>query len=201
MARTRQTRPDKEQFIDDNIVMDSYFLQSHEEFRGEPDMKMRFDLAAHPNYMVYFPEDFGLGIPKKGCWILVRQSPHAEYTVPVLSMWYAKPHEGHSFRGYPMKLARIITPNGELMLLPQEYVKVTDISKYLEWLDDGVEIHYLSENAKINPDLLFYIQSRGITKQDAILLAINELRDQHYCYFQVDQRYADYFGLQVSDDD
>lgn len=138
-------------------------------------------------HMSHFPEDYGLEIPPDGAWIMVKYPPYAEITVEPLSMFRASPieHKGANKKlpGFRRKLARVVTPDGALDLYPYEYVRVEDITVYMG--ENGVETHYLNEETVIEPALLHYVMSRGISKNEAMLLLLGTITDTHFVYFTV----------------
>ena len=124
----------------------------------------------------YFPEDYGKDLPEDGGWIIVlnkvctgRQVATGEVRtidVPHLSVWFAMPHVTGLIREVrlkwrkkdafkvAMKQAIIYTKEGAVHLWPHEYNRF-DIDKFLDFTDeDGFYIHYLSENAAVDPEKL-----------------------------------------------
>jgi hypothetical protein len=167
-----------------------------------------------------FPEDYGKDIPEAGCWIMLLTSVRVGrqidddktkvITVPHLSMWYAMPHVStaramlHSVTSYRRKVADreyinlrqgvINTPDGAVHVWPHEYNKI-DINKFLDLCDDeGLFIHYLSDEARVDEGALFYLRSRGIDKADAQRMLLGTLTNSNYCYFTVSPDIAEYFG-------
>lgn len=151
-------------------------------------------------YESYFPEEFGKEIPEDGCWIRVIDVPYTElanrFDVPVLSMWRARRSymNGHTLAGRQRQLAVINTPGGELHLWPHEYTIVPDIRDYVGCEPD-VEMHVLGDSTAYTEKqegMLFYMQSRGITRRDASLLIFNELEVS--AYFTMFDDYVDMFA-------
>lgn len=168
-----------------------------------------------------FPSEYDKDIPETGCWILIltevrvgRQIDKDQIkvvTVPHLSMWYAMPHVSNSRvplhnMGAPRKRgakqqewaylhqAIINTPDGAVHVWPHEYNKI-DINKYLELCDDdGLFIHYLSDEARVDESALFYLRTRGIAKADAQRMLLGTLTNSNYCYFTVAPEIGEYFG-------
>lgn len=159
--------------------------------------------ARYNEMMTLMPEDFGLALPPEGGWIMVRRSPPTEIKVPLLSMWYAMPDpflrtpvgKKFSLQVFPMYRARIHTPEGPLWLLPPEYVLVQDITQYLGQEKYGIDLHFLSEEAAVDQDALFYLRSRGVSKQDALVMLLGTIRDPNFCYLTVRQEYAEALGM------
>lgn len=166
-----------------------------------------------------FPEDFDKDIPETGGWIMlltaVRVGKQVDdrtvqtITVPHLSIWYAMPHlsnarvmlrdmagrKRRSDREFVyLRQAVINTPDGAVHVWPHEYQKI-DINRYLEFCeDDGLFIHYLSEEARVDESALFYLRSRGISKADAQRMLLGTLTNSNYCYFTFAPEVAEIFG-------
>lgn len=145
-----------------------------------------------PNYS---PESH---IPDGGCWIIVRRVPNTTIKcVPRLSIWRAnlapasrtKPFRVPGYRGQihlPPRLAEIVTPEGSLSLFPDEYSVVNDIHSYLALVGDGVTLHRLGGEPAIDPELLFYAQTRGLSPGDVAMLTLHDLATRNYCWFELD---------------
>lgn len=149
----------------------------------------------------YFPEEVEKEIPAQGCWIRVIDVPHTElshrFDVPVLSMWRAR-HSimSHSEElcGRKPQLAVINTPGGELSLWPHEYVIVPEIREYVGCEPD-VTMHVLGDAkayTEKQESMLFYMQSRGITRRDASLMVFDE--PEISCYFTMSDEYVEMFA-------
>lgn len=142
-----------------------------------------------------FPEDYGNLLPEEGAWIRVNNPPNCEFTVPPFSMWRASrwflPPNG---LGVSYKQVKIITPKGDLGLWPHEYCIVKDIT---EWLGhEHVYMRMLGEGAEsgINPDQLFYIRSRGVSRREAERMLFTQITSQAYCWFETHPAYAQLFA-------
>lgn len=160
-----------------------------------------------------FPQMYGKHLGEKGKWIMVTHTPCTEYSVPPLSIWYAIPGEIRSRRVFPItaelelygkpsvedillevapKVAKIITPKGELSLFPHEY-KLIDMTLITQFADgEHIKVHYLDKNAAPSSDALFYLRSRGIGKAEAINMLLHLIEDEkmrHYCYFTFHDEY------------
>jgi len=155
-----------------------------------------------------FPEEYGKAIPESGGWIIllvsvmvgreVAEGITKSILVPHLSMWYAMPHVStarvamHPMGAKPrakdrewihLKQAIINTPDGPVHIWPREYRKI-DITKFLEFSDDeGLRIHYLSDQAHVDEGSLFYLRSRGIGKGAAQRMLLGTITNSNYCYF------------------
>jgi hypothetical protein len=148
---------------------------------------------------VYFPEDYDKAIPEDGAWILVLEEPYTElrsrFRVPLLSMWKCRPHElntgggsigvrGMQIHFYP-KQAVIATPGGDLHLWPHEYCIVQDPKTLMSM--DGVTIHSLGGEPVLDEDQLWYLMSRGIPRDQAVLLLLDQVgTDYIYVTFPED---------------
>lgn len=142
----------------------------------------------------YFPEAYDKLIDPDGAWILVLEEPHTElqsrFRVPLLSLWRARPYALNSSaiqvgRGrFGIRVAPhqavISTPGGDLHLWPHEYHVVTD--PYVLMSCDGALIHSLGGQAVLDDEVMFYLQSRGISHQDAVLLLIEQVKQQDFVY-------------------
>lgn len=166
-----------------------------------------------------FPEEYEKDIPDGGSWIMLLQSVTVGQmlddgkttkviTVPHLSLWYAMPHISqirvllHNLgikrrreQEYVyLRQAVINTPDGAVHIWPHEYKKV-DINKFLEFCEeDGLFIHYLAEEARVDENALFYLRTRGIGKADAQRMLLGTLQNSNYCYFTFGDEITESFG-------
>lgn len=129
----------------------------------------------------YFPEEYGKAIPDEGAWVMVLEEPHTElrsrFRIPLRSVWRARRHELNSggFEGVAPKQAVIATPGGDLHLWPHEYSVMGDVT-FLVGQEPDVEMRRLGGEPVFSGELvdqLFYLQARGISRQEAALLLIN----------------------------
>lgn len=141
---------------------------------------------------MYFPGD--KAIPEDGCWIFVLEEPFTElrdrFRVPLLSMWRCRPHElNEGGFSYGVKSKRvhlaaqqavIATPGGDLHLWPHEY-QIIDNPRGLISQPEAT-IHSLGGEAVLDEEQMFYLMSRGISHQDAVLLLINTMTAINYIY-------------------
>lgn len=152
------------------------------------------------------PWAHGCEVPDEGVWILAKHVPVVgfpsgkSWQVPPLSIWFALPEwRGSSrMRGMAYRhLARIITPEGEMCLESHEFVVMQGGLSNLLQVDDGsqVKINYLSGDAVIPEDKLFYMQSRGIPLSKAVLMLVDHVRSQHWCWFSLPSEYAELLGV------
>lgn len=143
---------------------------------------------------VYFPAAYDKDIPEEGAWILVLEEPFTEmrarFRVPLLSMWRARPHvlDGGTVvlgrRNRPIRLrphqAVITTPGGDLHLWPHEYALAGD--PYGLMSCEGAAIHTLGGEPLLDDEQLFYLMSRGVPYQEAVLLMIDQVKATNYVY-------------------
>jgi hypothetical protein len=139
----------------------------------------------------YFPELVDKAIPEEGAWILVIEEPFTElrsrFRVPLLSMWRARPHElnvggiqvAKGLKIYPQQ-AIIATPGGDLHLWPHEYIVATNPMALAA--EEGATLNSLGGDPVLNEDALFYLQSRGISYQDAALMLFDTIRGTDFMY-------------------
>lgn len=139
-----------------------------------------------------FPDDRGYLIPEEGGWVIVKAQPYTNIPAPPLySMWFAKPvYTGREFRRilaggrrrkvtWPFLKARILTQHGELDLLPEEYVPCSDITKFTEMIDQGVEMHFLGPEPEEYAEQMFYLRARGLGVRQATTLLLGEMKTNH----------------------
>jgi len=150
----------------------------------------------------YFPEDFGKDIGD-GAWVLVLHPPCTELKIKKFSIWFAVPSEpSMHHHKYPIfvKLVSLMTEFGELRLFPREY-SVIDIKTYLPNLTirDGntepdMQIRYLTSAPTLTEnmcDMVFYLQTRGISLGTAYMMLLDKIKDPNFCYFEMHQVYID----------
>lgn len=166
-----------------------------------------------------FPEEYSKDIPDAGSWIMLLVTINVGkmlddgqsvkcISVPRFSLWYAMPHisnmriplhdlnfkKGSKREFVHLRQSVITTLDGAIHIWPHEYKKV-DINKFLEFCEeDGFSIHYLSEEAQVNKDALFYLRSRGISKADAQRMLLGTLTNPNYCYFTFAPEVVECFG-------
>lgn len=142
-----------------------------------------------------FPAD-NQKIARKGSWVIVREVPHTvlPFDVPLYSIWrarrvtrYREFRVGHNqFVKWPMMLAEIATPGGDLVLYPTEYV-TTEISKWLDLLSEGVSMNFLGEgDPGAMGDAIFYLRAHGLTRVAATTLILPHLAESRFVYFTLD---------------
>ena len=133
----------------------------------------------------YYPEDHDKELGD-GAWVFVIDPPNSsvalDYDVPLLSLWFARPHHLHSGRlgsRYPYQ-GIIQTPAGDLHLWPHEYRICSQPESLLGM--EGVEIHSLGGDPVLDEEQLFYLTSRGIPRETATQLLFSQIKSQNYCY-------------------
>lgn len=159
-------------------------------------------------FLSYFPGNNK--VEEAGNWILVKESPPTHYTVPPLSIWFATPwpmdgypkrQEGRRRRGdddrerHQIHRVRVLTPRGELGLFPHEYSKIDDITRYLEFIGDGMEIKFFGGVEGVPKDQLFYLRTRGIPKHEAIKMLLGNIRSPEVCWIEARPEVCAAFGL------
>jgi len=138
----------------------------------------------------FFPDETQ-AIPAEGAWILVLEEPSTplkeKFRVPPLSMWRARRHfvDGSTFTSsagdrYEAQQAVISTPAGDLHFWPYEYRIATAPMELASM--DGVELHSLGGEPVVDEEELFYIQSRGIRRQDALLMLFDKIASLDFVY-------------------
>lgn len=133
----------------------------------------------------YYPEQYDKDLGD-GAWIFVIDPPNGSvglaFEVPLLSLWFARPHRLSSGRlgsRYPYQ-AIIQTPAGDLHLWPHEYTLCARPRELLGL--DGVEIHSLGGDPALDGEQLFYLTSRGIPRDLATQLLFDQIKSQNFCY-------------------
>lgn len=159
----------------------------------------RFPFSAIDQFQDYFPE--GNKVADGGEWILVKHPPHTEYTVPPLSLWFAEPWPMEpattrkARRTMPMPhRVKIVTPKGTLGLFPREYSVVKNPEKYYEFIGEGMEIKFFGGDLSGVPEpKLFYLQSRGVSKRDALAMLIGHIKAHGICWIETKRKIAEEF--------
>lgn len=137
-------------------------------------------------YYDYFPEDGGMAaVPDGGAWVLVKNPPHTEYTVPPLSFWFAEPWP--MLGGGPQpKRVKVVTQQGGLGLFPSEFVVVKDFERWFEFVGAGIEARFFGgPTAGVPEAQLHYLRSRGIAKRDAIVMLVGSIRAHGVLWLEV----------------
>lgn len=158
-------------------------------------------------FQSYFPGNNKLD--EEGNWILVKEPPPTEFTVPPLSIWYAMPwpmdgyackaegrrrRRGEKTEHHQIHRVKVMTLRGALGLFPHEYSRIDDVSKYLEFIGQGMEIKFFGGLDGVPKDALFYIRSRGISKTDAIKMLLGNIRAPEVCWLETGKEVTAAFG-------
>lgn len=141
----------------------------------------------------YFPGSNKLD--EDGNWILVKDYPPTEFTVPPLSVWFATPWGMDSRGGRTVHRVKILTPKGELGLFPHEYSKISNVEKFLQFVGDGMEIKFFGGLEGVPKDALFYLRSRGISKQQAITMLLSRVKSPEVCYLVTSREICEQMGF------
>jgi hypothetical protein len=143
-----------------------------------------------------FPQDYGKALHPTGNWIQVQKPPHCEITVPPFSIWFAEPWptEAGVVCGVHAKRAKIVTPKGTLGLWPHEFSVVEDMTHWIGREDEGVMVRTMNDRPAMDKEQLFYLMSRGITRQRAALMLINQIKDPTFLWIEIAPQYGEYFG-------
>jgi len=174
------------------------------EFTADPQVRewVADRCLSHDELMACLPDEYGVNIRPEGEWICVIHPPHAEIDVPLNSIWFAKPtyryrtfyfpsgpRGGKNEFRWPMLRAKITTPDGELWLLPGEYLKFRNgIAPLLPEVGRGLVMNWLGAGEPGDyADALFYMRARGISRQEAIATLLPHLEDQGFVYFTIDE--------------
>jgi hypothetical protein len=139
---------------------------------------------------VFFPEIDGKAIPDEGAWILILEEPHTvmkdRFRLPLLSMWRARRHvlanTSISTRGvkFHPQQAVIATPAGDLHLWPHEYMIATNPMALAS--EPDAELHALGGQPVVDEEEIFYLQSRGIPRQEAVLMLFDKIESLDFVY-------------------
>jgi len=157
-------------------------------------------LGALDEYHDYFPD--GNQVDDDGSWILITRPIPCQFTPPPFSIWFATPWQMSGGAGHIMHRVSILTPKGEIGIFPHEYTKIKDITRYLEFID-GKQffIKFFGGLNGVPADALFYLRSRGISKRDALIMLLGQIKSKEVCWFEASQDCAEAFGLEWPDDD
>lgn len=105
----------------------------------------------------------------------------------------------HLLEDVPLEMdVKILTPNGSVILQPQEYEIVPDIKAKLAEVDGEhfMMKHFGSETQiKKLDDQIHYLRSRGIPKADAITLVMGRIKSQKVFWLEYHRAYAQMYGL------
>ncbi len=189
------------------IKRQSYTIYGRDELQGILAMQ-----GGIKEVMDYFPENHGKLLPEEGAWIQIIYPPPTAIYIPYLSVWYAVPKDKGEikFREFVTEgengkeetrhvhLAKILTPQGEVCVFPYEYNIISSIYTYLgehELSKGDVTINWLApRNDNFDTDLLHYIQSRGIRREDAFKIQLGEAQGQNIFYLTFSRWIQEYFA-------
>ena len=141
--------------------------------------------------VTYLPEIDDKKIPEDGAWILILEEPltglRDRFRVPLLSMWRARRHELNSssvttstgVKLYPQQ-AVITTPGGDLHLWPHEYTIAKNPMALAS--DPDSTLNTLGGEAVLDEEKMFYLQSRGIPRQEATLMLFDTIVSLDFVY-------------------
>ena len=138
-------------------------------------------------------------VPEDGAWILVKDPPATEYTVPPMSIWFATPWPMQDVRLEPHRV-KIVTPRGDLGIYPCEYSMIEHPEKYFEFVGDGMEAKFFGNEEGIPRDKLFYLRSRGISKRDAMVMLIGEIKAHGVLWIESTRETVACFNMEFPDD-
>lgn len=174
--------------IADNLEADKDEVMSKITAQGDP----RYPFAKIDEFHDYFPGTNE--VPKGGSWIMVKEPPSTQYTVPPLSIWFATAWPMYSGK-HQIHRVKVVTPKGELGLFPHEYVRVPDPGKYYEFIGDGMTAKFFGgANKGVPADKLFYLRSRGISKKDAMILLVGSIMAHGVMWLETDENVVKQFG-------
>lgn len=148
-------------------------------------------------------EDFLPGknkVPEGGAWILIKDPPNTEYTVPPMSVWFAEPWP-HREERLSTHRVKILTPKGELGIYPREYSLIEDPGKYYEFIGQGMEIKFFGNEEGVPKDKLFYLRSRGISKAEALSLLIGSIKAHGVLWIEATRETVSSFGMDFPPDE
>jgi hypothetical protein len=147
--------------------------------------------ATHKDFQNYFPGDNK--VPDGGAWVLVKEPPHTEFTVPPMSIWFAEPWPMNRESRLESHRVKIVTPRGDLGLFPCEYSLIKDPQKFYEFVGDGMSMHFFGNEEGVPKDKLFYLRSRGVSKKDALAMLIAEIKCHGVMWVETDKEVAMHF--------
>lgn len=138
-------------------------------------------------------------VPDDGAWILVKDSPPMQYTVPPMSIWFATPWPMTNDR-LDTHRVKIITPQGELGVFPREYSLLEHPEKYYEFVGDGMEVKFFGNEEGVPRDKLFYLRSRGISKKDALVMLVGNIKAHGVLWIETTREVVACFGMEFPPD-
>lgn len=141
----------------------------------------------------YFPEDYDKDIGD-GCWLFVIDPPPVaiDFEIPMLSLWWAAPFQVKGIAGLMAHQAVIQTPGGTVHLWPHEYT-ICNEPEGLVGLE-GVQMHTLGGDPVLNEEKVWYLQARGIPREEVVQMLFTQIRQQNYVYCTFPPEYVDLFA-------
>ena len=80
---------------------------------------------------------------------------------------------------------KIMHDDGSLCLEPPEWTPVSNVDGLFDCIGDGLILHQLPGMNRGNvPDQVFYLQARGIAKQEAFRLLLGEVKRPNVCWLE-----------------
>jgi hypothetical protein len=174
---------------------------THPYYRDEDVQEQIIDLCPDLDTLWAAVPEERCELPPEGDWIILREQPYTNIPSPPLySMWRARPvYHSRIFKrvsaggrsrtvNWPLLRARIVTPYGELTLLPREYLRVRDLRVWLDEVGSGVTLHLMgAEPEGAFAERLFYLRARGLRYPDALRLLLPETADQALAWLSLDE--------------
>lgn len=155
-------------------------IAAHSSMSGNP-------FAAVEEFHNYFPGRNQ--VPEGGGWVLVKDPPMTEFTVPPLSIWFAEPWPMQGER-YCSHRVKIVTPRGDIGLFPREYSLIDRPEIYYKFVGNGMEVKFFGNEEGVPKDKLFYLRSRGISKKDALVMLVGEIKSHGILWIETQKEVA-----------
>lgn len=138
------------------------------QFWGQPMMELE----------CFFPPATKL-IDEEGAWVTILHPPHMPMQTAFGESYWAVPYRDSvdGWREHKFSIT-IHTPNGEARLWPYEYCCL-EISTILDaWSEEHFIFHPFAiiDDPIIMTERVFYAQSRGIRKADAVVMALSDIK-------------------------
>lgn len=95
---------------------------------------------------------------------------------------------------------KILTENGEMCVEPHEYSIIDEtFHEYCEEIGNGYEVFELGgkEDNQTFKDQFFYMQSRGISKSDALPMLFGSIKSRDVFYLKPRPELQEYFGFET----
>lgn len=105
---------------------------------------------------------------------------------------------GHGFPQFECKM-QILGTGGEVHVMPHEYsiVDRKRLPDYTEMIGNEYEMHMFGGEAtgKDLDDRMFYLNTRGISKSDALQFLLGDIESQDVCFLKPHPQLASHLGL------